>query len=61
MSRPRPSDQTIKRLYGLSGNVCAFRGCNNQLIGKEDEEMYDWVKWHIFMLIVILVQELIPI
>lgn len=28
----RPSDATIKRLFGVSGNQCAFPGCANPLV-----------------------------
>jgi hypothetical protein len=36
-TRKHISDLTIKRLYALSGNRCAFPGCNVQFVSSEDE------------------------
>ncbi|MDD4031640.1 MAG: HNH endonuclease [Bacteroidales bacterium] len=30
------TDQTIKKLFGLSGNLCAFPGCNNRLLNDKN-------------------------
>ena len=34
-SRGKPTEQTIKKLFALSGNICAFPGCDEPLITKE--------------------------
>lgn len=30
------SDKTLKRLFGLSGNKCAFPGCNRRLVNQDN-------------------------
>lgn len=33
--RIKPSEQTIKKLFALSGNCCAFPGCEQKIIDRE--------------------------
>lgn len=35
----QPSNKTVRRLYAMSGNQCAFRGCDAPIIGKDGEEL----------------------
>ena len=37
MARKPPKESTIKRLYALSGNQCAFPDCSVKLVSPEDE------------------------
>ena len=32
--RKKPSEQTIKRLFALSGNICAFPNCDEEIVDK---------------------------
>ncbi len=32
--RKRITEKTIKKLFALSGNKCAFNGCNHRLVDK---------------------------
>ena len=32
----RYTDKTLKRLFGLSGNICAFPGCNKRLVNQSN-------------------------
>jgi hypothetical protein len=34
--RKKPSEKTIKKLFALSGNLCAFPDCNNNIFDKDD-------------------------
>lgn len=36
MPRPKISEPTIKALFAKSGNVCAFPGCNHELVTDEN-------------------------
>ena len=37
MARSEPTPKVIKRLYALSGNKCAFPGCDVAFVSSEDE------------------------
>ena len=33
--RKKPSEQTIKKLFALSGNICAFPNCDEEIVDKD--------------------------
>ena len=37
MSRKPPKPSTIKKLFALSGNQCAFPKCNQKLVNDNDD------------------------
>jgi hypothetical protein len=39
MPRKQPSPQTIKRLFSLSGNKCAFPKCNIQFTSSNSDSI----------------------